>query len=96
MLHIISSAPISLSILRRIDAGDAVLFIDNAVLMLNENTDLTQQLIQLSKTARLHVLVDDLQIRGIDPKHLVAGITRVDYQGFVNLTVEHELIQSWH
>lgn len=95
MLHIISQSPIEKAILERIDTGDAVLFIENAVLALVEGGLLGSNLIQLQKKARLYTLAPDLEIRGIDGAKLVSGIEVIEYDGFVELTVEHAVIHSW-
>ena len=95
MLHIISSSTVSLAVLQRIDAGDAVLFIDNAVLMLNASGSLAEQLELMIPRSHLFVLTEDLHVRGVEPENLVPGIIGVDYQGFVKLTEANKLIQSW-
>lgn len=46
--------------------------------------------------ARMYVLADDLEARGIVLQKLVPGINAVDYRGFVELTLENAVIQSWH
>ena len=95
MLHIISRSPLELSILDRIDNGDAVLFIDNAVLLLSQQGSMAGTLSRLQNRCRVYVLQEDLVIRGIHPDSLVTGIGEVDYPGFVKLTETNELIQSW-
>ena len=96
MLHIISGSPITLSVLQRIDHGDAILFIDSAVLMLGESSSMAEQLKLMTNNNKLYVLAEDLLIRGIQPESLIPGIAEVDFQGFVKLTEANTLIQSWH
>ena len=42
-----------------------------------------------------YVLGPDVSARGLDDKPLIDGINVVDYGGFVDLVVEHEVAQSW-
>ena len=95
MLHIVSKSPIENAILERIDTGDAVLFIENAVLGLLKQGQLGENLTQLIKKARLYALAQDLEVRGICHDRLTPGIEVIDYSGFVELTVENAVIHSW-
>ena len=95
MLHIVSRSPIEHAILERIDTGDAVLFIENAVLGLLKQGQLSSNLTQLLKKARLYALAPDLEVRGISSEQLIPGIEAIDYSGFVELTVENAVIHSW-
>ncbi len=95
MLHIISQSPIEHTVLGRIDTGDQVLFVENAVLSLLEGGRLASNLVQLQIKARLFILAPDLETRGIDKEKLVAGIELIEYTGFVELTVENKVIHSW-
>jgi tRNA 2-thiouridine synthesizing protein B len=42
-----------------------------------------------------YVLGPDVSARGLDDTPLIDGINVVDYGGFVDLVVEHEVAQSW-
>jgi len=44
---------------------------------------------------KFYVLGPDVSARGLDDISLIDGITKVDYEGFVDLVVEHEVSQSW-
>ena len=95
MLHLIFQTPIEIAILERIDSGDDVLFLENAVLRILQNGQLGDNLTQLLKRSCLYVLRDDIELRGITSAELVKGIEVIDYAGFVALTVKNSLIQSW-
>jgi tRNA 2-thiouridine synthesizing protein B len=41
------------------------------------------------------VLGPDLKARGLSEGNVVEGVKVVDYNGFVDLTVEHDSVQSW-
>lgn len=96
MLHIISQSPFATTLLDRIDAGDAVIFIENAVHCLYRDGRMGDVLAEKLPLARMYVLADDLEARGIVLQKLVPGINAVDYRGFVELTLENAVIQSWH
>ena len=42
-----------------------------------------------------YVLGPDVSARGLDDTPLIDGIDVVDYGGFVDLVVEHDVAQSW-
>jgi len=54
-----------------------------------------ERLLAESKRLTLYVLQPDLEARGFADAKLVDGITKVDYQGFVDLTIKHERVHSW-
>ncbi|MFA6163787.1 MAG: sulfurtransferase complex subunit TusB [Methylobacter sp.] len=95
MLHLIFQSPIEVAILERIDSGDVVVFLENAVLRILQNGLLSGTLTQQLKCNRLCVLSDDIAVRGIAADELVTGIEVIDYSELVELTVNNPVIQSW-
>ena len=95
MLHLIFQSPIDMAILERIDSGDDVVFLENAVLRILQKGSLSDSLTQLLKRNRLCVLVDDIVVRGIVVDELVNGIDVIDYSELVRLTIKNPVIQSW-
>lgn len=95
MLHIIAKSPIEPLMLDRIDAGDAVLFIRSAVLVLLSGNILRERLKTMSIQNQLFTLSPDLAARGISAGELLEGIRIIDYADFVELTIEHPVINSW-
>jgi sulfur relay protein TusB/DsrH len=95
MLHLILQSPIEAAILERIDTGDSVVFLENAVLRILQNGNLGETLAGLLTRNHLYVLSDELTVRGIRADELVTGIEVIDYAGLVELTVRHPLIQTW-
>lgn len=95
MLHLILQSPIEMAVLDRIDTGDSVVFLENAVLGILKNGKLGQHLDRLVSRNSLFVLSDDLSIRGIAASDLVNRIEVIDYKGLVEITANHRLIQTW-
>jgi tRNA 2-thiouridine synthesizing protein B len=95
VLHLVSQSPIETALFQRVAAGDALVFLDNAVLRLLQHSDLNQPLSALLKNHRLYVLADTLAVRGINAEELLQGISIIDYPQLVALTVQHSVIQSW-
>ena len=95
MLHLIFQSPIETAILERIDSGDDVLFLENAVLRILAKGILCPALTDLLQHNRLFVLADDIKVRGISASELVKGIEVIEYSEWVNLTIKNPLIQSW-
>jgi tRNA 2-thiouridine synthesizing protein B len=95
MLHLIFQSPIETALFERFDSGDVIVFLENAVLRLLQNSLLADNLKQQLSKNRLCVLADDLSIRGIKTMELVNGIEVIDYAELVKLTVNNSVIQSW-
>lgn len=95
MLHLIFQSPIETAILERIESGDDVMFLENAVLRILAKGSLGAVLTELVKHNRLFVLADDINVRGISVTELVKGIEVIDYSEWVDLTVKNPIIQTW-
>jgi len=95
VLHLIFQSPIETAVLKRIDPGDVAVFLENSVLRILQNSDISDTLMQLLNNNRLYVLSDDLAARGITIDQLVKGLEVIDYAGLVELTVSNPVIQSW-
>lgn len=95
MLHLIFQSPIETAILERIDSGDVVVFLENAVLWVLQNSGMSVRLTQQLDSNRLCVLSNDIAVRGIAPDDLVKGFEVIDYAGLVELTINYPVIQSW-
>jgi tRNA 2-thiouridine synthesizing protein B len=95
MLHLIFQSPLDAAILERIDPGDDVVFLENAVLRLLQKGCSNEALTRLLKQNRLCALGEDIAARGIKAEELIAGIDVIDYTGLVDLTVKNPVIQSW-
>jgi tRNA 2-thiouridine synthesizing protein B len=95
MLHLIFQSPIEIATLDRIDSGDDVVFLENAVLRILQNGNLSETMTQILTQNRLCVLAEDIEVRGIAAHELVNGIDVIDYSELVRLTVKNPVIQSW-
>lgn len=95
MLHLVFQSPIETAILERIDPGDTVVFLENAVLRVLQNSAISDTLTRQADRNRLCVLSDDIAIRGIAPNELIKGLGVIDYAELVELTVNNPIIQSW-
>ena len=46
-------------------------------------------------TSTIYALEPDLKARGIGPEKMIDGINLVGYDGFVELAVTNDKVQSW-
>lgn len=94
-LHLLASSPYRdqrlTSCLRLLAADDSLLLSGDALYALQPGNPLAARLAALGP-GRCHVLREDLEARNLD---LPAGITAVDYDGFVALTLSHARVNSW-
>ena len=99
MLHLINKSPFDRnaldSCLRLADAGSSVLLLEDGVYAAMNNTAHTQAVVDHMGDLTFYVLGPDVSARGLDDKPLIDGINIIDYSGFVDLVVEHEVAQSW-
>ena len=96
MLHIISTNSDHEVLFQRIDKGDSLLFVANAVLSLHKNSQSAKTISAYCQDFECYALAADLLARGLALDKTPPEITIVDYQGFVSLTVEHAVIKSWN
>lgn len=97
MLHLISQSSVDLSLLQRIDSGDDVVFLENAVFRVNKGSLLSAELnILLKNNIFLYVLSDELDTRGLSIDDLLVGVEVLDYSGLVTLTEKNKLVKSWN
>jgi tRNA 2-thiouridine synthesizing protein B len=95
VLHLIFQSPIETAIFERVDSGDIVVFLENSVLHIMQNSAISARLTKQLSDNRLCVLSNDIVVRGIAPEALIKGFEVIDYAGFVELTVNNRIIQSW-
>ena len=99
MLHIVNKSPFEKttldSCLRYAREGSAVLLIEDGVYGALRGTSVSDKMQGVLETIKVYVLEPDLKTRGMDQSRLLAGVELVDYGGFVDLTVAHDIVQSW-
>lgn len=99
VLHIVSRSPRESRALEdclvRAGEGDAVLLIEDAVYAAVNGADIEAVLKSASERVRFYALGPDLDARGVEASEVAETIRIVDYGGFVDLTAECRLVQSW-
>jgi tRNA 2-thiouridine synthesizing protein B len=98
MLHIVNKSPLTSGTLESclntmVDGGD-VLLIEDAVYAATAGCAFESMLTAAMGRCKVHVLMPDLEARGLGDR-LLAGVSSVDYAGFVALTVSNKNCQSW-
>lgn len=95
MLHLVFKPLTDQKILHRLAPGDEVVFLENSVFALLANGPFAGVVREHLKGVQLFVLQEHLASRGILCEELAAGITPIDYPGWVGLAVKNKTIQSW-
>jgi tRNA 2-thiouridine synthesizing protein B len=99
MLHLINKSPFDRnaldSCLRLATPGSSVLLIEDGVYAAMSNAESAEAVNKRMKDMTFYVLGPDVSARGLDDTPLIDGIKVVDYGGFVDLVVEHDVAQSW-
>lgn len=98
-LHTINKSPFDrnsfASCMRVISDGDVILFIEDGVYAATAGTSFSDAVKAATNSHTVYVLGPDLSARGMSNDGIVEGINVVDYEGFVDLVVEHDKTNSW-
>jgi tRNA 2-thiouridine synthesizing protein B len=98
MLHIVNKSPLTNvaleSCLRVAQAGGDILLIEDAVYAAAAGNAFEGKITEAIGKFKVYVLMPDLEARGLADK-LIAGVSPVDYGGFVDLTTNNNNCQSW-
>ena len=97
MLHIVNKSPLASTSLENcldVAVSGELLLIEDAVYAATAGNAFEPRLREAMGRFSVFVLQPDLDSRGMRDK-LVAGVTPVDYGGFVDLAVNSNTCQSW-
>ena len=99
MLHTVNKSPFEKNTLESCinlaKSGSSVLLIEDGVIGAMKGTTHSQKVADAMKNVSFYVLGPDLKARGLSESNVVDGIKVIDYSGFVDLTVDHDTVQSW-
>jgi len=77
-------------------ADSTVLMIEDGVAGAMQNTAASASISDaMGKGVKFAVLGEDLSARGLPADRVMDGISIVDYAGFVQLSADHDNVQSW-
>jgi len=97
MLHILNKSPLekpTLDTVLRLARSGALLLIEDAVYAATRGNAAERRLREAMTKLKVYALEPDLQARGVADR-VIEGVRTVDYEGFVDLVVEHPNCQSW-
>lgn len=99
VLHIVNKSPYDRNslhtCLRLAQPDSAILLIEDGIYASIKNTAASESVQQALNNHQIYALQPDLEARGIDPERMIAGISPIDYDGFVKLTTDYDKSQSW-
>ena len=99
ILHTVNKSPFEKGSLETCIAhaldGSAVLLIEDGVYAAARGTAVAPRVRDAMRRLKLYVLANDCKARGLGEDALIDGIEPVDYEGFVDLAVGHDNVQSW-
>jgi len=98
ILHTINKSPFEKptleSCLKHCKPGSSILLIEDGIYAALKNTKYSHLVTDALSEHRFYVLEPDLNARGVQDQ-LIDGIGKVSYEGFVDLTVEHDTVSAW-
>jgi len=99
ILHTVNKSPHEKnsleSCLRYAKEGSAVLLIEDGVYAALKDSAFADDLTDVVGKIALFCLGPDLKARGFSSAKVIEGVALVDYEGFVDLTVEYDKVQAW-
>ncbi len=97
-LHVVNKSPFEKSTLdsclRHAKKGSSILFIEDGIFAALSNSNFSEKIKNTLKNINIYALEPDVSARGMNSK-VMDGIKLIDYSGFVDLAVEHNVVQSW-
>ena len=75
--------------------GATVLLIEDGVYAAMDGSAVSERVREAMGRLEVCALQPDLGARGIGAEKLIDGVKLVDYDGFVDLVVGHDKVQSW-
>ncbi|MBI5430707.1 MAG: sulfurtransferase complex subunit TusB [Nitrosomonadales bacterium] len=97
MLHIINKSPLTHSALEsclRVAQSGEILLIEDAVYAATSGNAFEGKIREAMGRFKVYVLQPDLEARGLADR-IIAGVSPVDYGGFVDLAAANKNCQSW-
>lgn len=98
MLHTVNKSPFESNTLetclRFTREGSALLLIEDGVYAAARATAVSKVVQEAMKRVPIYALKPDVDARGMQHR-VMDGVRLVDYEGFVDLVVEHNAVQSW-
>ena len=99
LLHTVNRGPFERNMLesciRSANADSSVLLTVDSVIAAMQDTKYSSTVTEAMANTTFYVLGPDFKARGLSESNIVEGVKVVDYDGFVDLTVDHESVQSW-
>lgn len=99
MLHTVNKSPFTSPSLETClglaVSGSDVLLIEDGVYGAINDTVASTSVMKAMDLCEIYVLGPDMDARGIEPGKLISGIKRIGYDGFVELVVANNKVQSW-
>jgi tRNA 2-thiouridine synthesizing protein B len=98
-LHTVNKSPFEkqslAACLAHASAGSAVLLLEDGIYGSLQGTAMAATVAAALDSVKVYVLEPDVRARGFSADRLIAGVTAVDYAGFVDLAVQHDKVQAW-
>jgi len=99
-LHTVNKSPFThntlASCLQVCSDSDAILLLEDGVLAGLKGAPCAEEMsAAITKGIKIFALINDIQARGLSEK-IRPDIQMTDYNGFVQLSLEHRSVQSWY
>ena len=98
MLHTVNKSPFERNTLstclQHLTPGSVVLLIEDGIYGALKGTEATDMVKKAMASNQFYALWPDVEARGMQER-VIEGIKMIDYEGFVDLAVEHKNVQAW-
>jgi tRNA 2-thiouridine synthesizing protein B len=98
MLHTVNKSPFEKntleSCLNHAKDGSAVLLIEDGIFGAIKGSAMSEKVKKAMERVHVYALWPDIEARGMQDR-IIEGVKLIGYDGFVDLVVEHDTVQSW-
>ena len=99
MLHTVNKSPCEnstvISCISMCAKNSSILFIEDAVISVMKSTKFSNTISNSLKDFKMYALKPDLEARGLSLDNVIEGVEIVGSEECVDLTTEHDRVQSW-
>jgi len=98
MLHTVNKSPFEKntleSCLNHAKDGSAVLLIEDGIFGAIKGSAMSEKVKKAMERINIYALWPDIEARGMQDR-IIEGVKLIGYDGFVDLVVQHNTVQSW-
>ncbi len=96
ILHLLAKSPVENALFDRMGRGDGILLQSANVWLASKEHHGAETMQRLQRQLiKIYVLIDDLQLFGLDEQQLLSDVQVISMEQMVELTISYSVIKTW-